>query len=52
MRRRVVITGLGWVTPLGADIEPTWRRMVEGHTGIGPITVFDPGRPVHWRAAD
>ncbi|NQT15819.1 MAG: beta-ketoacyl-[acyl-carrier-protein] synthase family protein [Planctomycetes bacterium] len=41
MRRRVVITGLEWVTPLGADIEQAWRRMTEGHSAIGPITTFD-----------
>src|SRR4051812_49571707 len=38
--RRVVVTGLGAVTPLGADIETTWRRLVAGEGGAGPITVF------------
>ncbi|MFH1920737.1 MAG: beta-ketoacyl-[acyl-carrier-protein] synthase family protein [Planctomycetota bacterium] len=41
MRRRVVVTGLGWVTPLGADVETVWRRLVEGHSAVGPITLFD-----------
>jgi 3-oxoacyl-[acyl-carrier-protein] synthase II len=38
---RVVVTGLGAVTPLGLDVASTWRAMVEGRSGIGPITLFD-----------
>src|SRR5436190_24212653 len=38
--RRVVVTGLGAVTPLGADIDTTWRRLVAGEGGAGPITAF------------
>ena len=38
--RRVVVTGLGAVTPLGADIDTTWRRLVAGEVGAGPITAF------------
>jgi 3-oxoacyl-[acyl-carrier-protein] synthase II len=38
--RRVVVTGLGAVTPLGADMETTWRRLVAGKGGAGPITAF------------
>lgn len=41
MQRRVVITGLGAVTPLGNDMASTWRGLVEGRSGIGPITGFD-----------
>jgi 3-oxoacyl-[acyl-carrier-protein] synthase II len=39
---RVVVTGMGAVTPLGGDIESTWQSALEGQSGIGPITLFDP----------
>jgi 3-oxoacyl-[acyl-carrier-protein] synthase II len=39
--RRVVVTGLGLVTPLGADVETTWKNIVAGRSGAGPITRFD-----------
>ncbi len=39
--RRVVVTGLGALTPLGNDVASTWSGMVEGRSGIGPITAFD-----------
>jgi 3-oxoacyl-[acyl-carrier-protein] synthase II len=39
--RRVVITGLGAVTPLGLDVEETWAALCAGRSGIGPITRFD-----------
>ena len=45
--RRVVITGLGAVTPLGNDVETTWTNLISGKSGAGPITKFDPsGYPV------
>jgi 3-oxoacyl-[acyl-carrier-protein] synthase II len=40
-RRRVVVTGLGAVTPLGNDIASTWQGLCEGKSGIGPIEHFD-----------
>jgi 3-oxoacyl-[acyl-carrier-protein] synthase II len=40
-RRRVVITGLGAVTPLGNDVRSTWENLVAGGSGAGPITHFD-----------
>ncbi len=39
--RRVVITGLGLVTPLGADVETTWANLIASKSGAGPITRFD-----------
>ena len=40
--RRVVVTGLGLVTPLGADVETTWKNILAGKSGAGRITRFDP----------
>ena len=39
--RRVVVTGLGLVTPLGGDVETTWQNLIAGKSGIAPITRFD-----------
>ena len=39
--KRVVITGLGAISPLGNDVESTWKAAVEGESGAGPITHFD-----------
>jgi 3-oxoacyl-[acyl-carrier-protein] synthase II len=41
MSRRVVITGLGTVTPLGGDVPTTWQALLDGRSGAGPITRFD-----------
>ena len=42
-KRRVVVTGLGAVTPIGNSVEEFWEGIREGKTGIGPITRFDAG---------
>ena len=39
--KRVVVTGLGAITPLGNDVATTWEAAVAGKSGAGPITHFD-----------
>eukprot|EP00658_Telonema_sp_P-2_P045470 TRINITY_DN3342_c0_g1_i7.p1 TRINITY_DN3342_c0_g1~~TRINITY_DN3342_c0_g1_i7.p1 ORF type:complete len:386 (+),score=83.65 TRINITY_DN3342_c0_g1_i7:158-1315(+) len=47
-RRRVVVTGLGAVTPLGSGVEPSWTRLLAGESGVGHITAFDASQlPCH-----
>ena len=41
MNRRIVITGLGAVTPVGKSVPDMWNSIREGKCGIGPITLFD-----------
>ncbi len=41
MRRRIVITGMSWVTPLGHDIESVWQKLLAGESGVTPTAVFD-----------
>ena len=40
--RRVVVTGMGAITPIGNDVAAFWDGLVNGRSGIGPITIFDP----------
>ena len=41
MNRRVVVTGMGVISPLGHDLPTTWEACIKGQTGVGPITHFD-----------
>src|SRR5512142_3122406 len=41
MRRRVVVTGLGCISPLGLSVPETWSAILAGKSGAGPITHFD-----------
>ena len=41
MERRVVVTGMGMVTPVGRDLEETWSSLLSSKSGVGPITLFD-----------
>ncbi|PAL00523.1 hypothetical protein B8W90_14055, partial [Staphylococcus hominis] len=38
MKRRVVVTGMGMVSPLGNDLATSWKGITEGRSGIGPLT--------------
>jgi 3-oxoacyl-[acyl-carrier-protein] synthase II len=44
LTRRVVVTGLGLVTPVGNDVESTWQGLLAGRSGAAPITKFDPAK--------
>src|SRR5437588_10750829 len=44
MRRRVVITGMGAITPLGNSVAELFQAQVEGRSGVGPITLFNARR--------
>jgi 3-oxoacyl-[acyl-carrier-protein] synthase II len=51
MKRRVVVTGLGVVSPIGNDMATTWRSLLDGKSGAGPITHFDATKfPVRFAA--
>src|SRR4051812_33566578 len=39
--RRIVVTGMGMVSPLGHDLESSWSALQEGRSGVGTITLFD-----------
>jgi 3-oxoacyl-[acyl-carrier-protein] synthase II len=42
-RKRVVVTGMGLVTPVGLDVRSSWEALREGRGGVGPVTLFDAG---------
>src|SRR5437868_14596164 len=51
MKRRVVVTGMGTITPVGNDVATTWRSLIEGKSGTAPITKFDAAKfPVRFAA--
>ena len=41
MRKRAVVTGMGWVMPMGTSLDSAWKRIVAGESGVGRITIFD-----------
>lgn len=47
MEKRVVVTGLGCINPIGNDVETSWRNACEGRSGVGRITAFDPSSHEH-----
>jgi 3-oxoacyl-[acyl-carrier-protein] synthase II len=40
-QKRVVVTGMGWITPLGHEIDAVWKRLLNSESGMGPTTRFD-----------
>ncbi len=44
MRKRVVVTGMGCISPVGNTVEETWNSLLAGKSGAGPITLFDASR--------
>ena len=44
MKRRVVVTGIGAITPVGNDVATTWQALLDGRSGGAPITKFDPAK--------
>src|SRR5204863_3136987 len=40
-KRRVVVTGMGMISPVGVGNQPTWEGLIAGRSGVGPITKFD-----------
>ena len=50
-RRRVVVTGLGTVNPLAHNVDDFWTALLDGRSGVGPVTLFDASRlPTHFAA--
>ena len=48
-RRRIVVTGLGLVTPIGNTVTESWDNLIAGRSGIAPIKRFDPSNlAVQW----
>ena len=47
-RRRVVVTGMGVITPVGHNAPDTWAALLAGQSGFGPITLVDNPQPVSY----
>ena len=45
MNTRIVITGMGCISPLGNDVAATWASAIAGQSGVAPITLFDASEP-------
>ena len=48
MSKRIVVTGMGALTPLGADVESTWRRLLAGQSGIRRLPLSHASNPEHF----
>jgi 3-oxoacyl-[acyl-carrier-protein] synthase II len=40
-KKRIVVTGMGVISPIGCDVETFWKSLIEGKSGVGPVTTFD-----------
>ena len=50
--QRIVVTGMGLITPLGIGHKQFWENIIAGRSGIGPVTLFDPGDAISRIAAE
>ncbi|MFH0913528.1 MAG: beta-ketoacyl synthase N-terminal-like domain-containing protein, partial [Candidatus Omnitrophota bacterium] len=50
-KNRVVVTGLGIISPVGNDVSTFWQALKEGKSGVGPLTTFDAAKFVQYAIA-